>query len=51
MATTGRNNTRTAAARRVKVAKPFVRPYTTVDVVIFTLQERELHVLLVKRKH
>jgi 8-oxo-dGTP diphosphatase len=27
------------------------RPAVTVDVVIFTLQERELHVLLVKRKH
>jgi 8-oxo-dGTP diphosphatase len=27
------------------------RPSVTVDVVIFTLQERELHVLLVKRKH
>src|SRR5215210_7004902 len=26
------------------------RPSVTVDVVIFTLQERELHVLLVKRK-
>ncbi len=27
------------------------RPSVTVDVVIFTLQSRELHVLLVKRKH
>src|ERR671926_1579673 len=27
------------------------RPSVTVDVVIFTLQNRELHVLLVKRKH
>ena len=27
------------------------RPSVTVDVVIFTLEERELHVLLVKRKH
>ncbi|MDQ2996805.1 MAG: NUDIX hydrolase [Chloroflexota bacterium] len=29
----------------------YERPSLTVDVVIFTLQERELHVLLVKRKH
>lgn len=29
----------------------YERPSVTVDVVIFTLQERELHVLLVKRKH
>jgi 8-oxo-dGTP diphosphatase len=27
------------------------RPSVTVDVVIFTLQDRQLHVLLVKRKH
>src|SRR5215475_8813760 len=29
----------------------YERPSVTVDVVIFTLQNRELHVLLVKRKH
>lgn len=29
----------------------YERPSVTVDVVIFTLQERELHVLLVKRRH
>jgi 8-oxo-dGTP diphosphatase len=29
----------------------YERPSVTVDVVIFTLQDRELHVLLVKRKH
>src|SRR5512134_1147458 len=29
----------------------YERTSVTVDVVIFTLQERELHVLLVKRKH
>src|ERR1700741_3485928 len=29
----------------------YERPSVTVDIVIFTLQERELHVLLVKRKH
>jgi 8-oxo-dGTP diphosphatase len=29
----------------------YERPSVTVDVVIFTLQERELHVLLVQRKH
>ena len=29
----------------------YERPSVTVDVVIFTLQERELHVLLVKRTH
>ncbi len=30
---------------------PAERPAVTVDVVIFTLQERELHVLLIKRKY
>ena len=29
----------------------YERPSVTVDVVIFTLQERELHILLVQRKH
>lgn len=32
-------------------ASRYDRPSVTVDVVIFTLQERELHVLLLKRKH
>src|ERR671933_275048 len=31
-------------------ASRYERPSVTVDVVIFTLQEHELHVLLVKRK-
>lgn len=32
-------------------ASRYERPSVTVDVVIFTLQDRELHVLLVQRKH
>ena len=33
------------------MADTWPRPSVTVDVVIFTLQENDLHVLLVKRKH
>jgi len=49
MATTGRNSARTAAAGRLDAAKPFVLPYTTVDVVIFTVRDDALQVLLVQR--
>ena len=49
MATTKRDSTRTAEAGRGKTAKPFVLPYTTVDVVIFTVRDDVLQVLLVQR--
>ncbi|MBV8249548.1 MAG: NUDIX hydrolase, partial [Comamonas sp.] len=39
----------TAAPRHAKPAPDFPRPYTTVDVVIFTIFDKALKVLLVQR--
>ncbi|HSW04287.1 NUDIX hydrolase [Aquabacterium sp.] len=49
MTNKGRGSAGSAAAEASPPAQPFVLPYTTVDVVIFTVLEDVLQVLLVQR--
>ena len=49
MATKVRSSARTATVARPRAAQPFALPYTTVDVVIFTVRDDALQLLLVQR--